>query len=151
MTDQELFGLAAVHNTSLWPEELTPTASFENLARLEQLRMNLGFGDASWHPYWQRQQRLIVQPPSTFFGYWQKDSGSMLLLLLNGANDEQEVLIELPSAASGNVCKAFRGGSVGRLAHTHAGQPDRYDAGKIATRGLAYPMRLARLSVFLES
>ena len=105
VTDQELFGLAAVHNTSLWPEEFTPTASFENLARLEQLRMNLGFGDASWHPYWQRQQRLIVQPPSTFFGYWQKDSGSMLLLLLNGANDEQEVLIELPSAGSGNVSR----------------------------------------------
>ena len=105
VTDQELFGLAAVHNTSLWPEELTSSASFENLARLEQLRMNLGFGDASWHPYWQRQQSLIVQPPSTFFGYWQKDSGSMLLLLLNGANDEQEVLIELPSAGSGNVSR----------------------------------------------
>ena len=105
VTDQELFGLAAVHNTSLWPEELTPTASFEDLARLEQLRMNHGFGDASWHPYWQRQQSLIVQPPSTFFGYWQKDSGSMLLLLLNGANDEQEVLIELPSAGSGDVSR----------------------------------------------
>ena len=105
VTDQELFGLAAVHNTSLWPEELTSSASFENLARLDELRLNLGFGDASWHPYWQRQQRLIVQPPSTFFGYWQKDSGSILLLLLNGANDEQEVLIELPSAGSGNVAR----------------------------------------------
>ena len=105
VTDQELFGLAAVHNTLLWPEELTPSASFESLARLEQLRISLGFGDAAWHPYWQRQQRLIVQPSSTFFGYWQKASGAILLLVLNGANDEQDVLIEMPSATSSSVSR----------------------------------------------
>ena len=104
-TDQELFGLAAVHNTSLWPEELTPTASFENLARLEQLRSSLGFGDAAWHPYWERQQQLIVQPTSTYFGYWQSASGAILLLVLNGADDEQDILIEMPSATSGSVSR----------------------------------------------
>ena len=105
VTDQELFGLAAVHNTLLWPEEITPSASFESLARLEQLRISLGFDDAAWHPYWQRQQRLIVQPSSTFFGYWQKASGAILLLVLNGANDEQDVLIEMPSATSSSVSR----------------------------------------------
>ncbi len=105
ITDQELFGLAAVHNTSLWPEELTPTASFENLARLEQLRSSLGFGDAAWHPYWERRQQLIVQPTSTYFGYWQSASGAILLLVLNGADDEQDILIEMPSATSGSVSR----------------------------------------------
>ena len=38
-TDQELFGLAAVHNSSLWPEELTPFAPFAELDRLAELRM----------------------------------------------------------------------------------------------------------------
>ena len=100
-TDQELFGLAAVHNTSLWPEELTPFAPFAELDRLDELRMSLGFGNASWHPYWIRQERLIVQPPSTLYGYWYKGSGSMLLLLLNGANNDQDILVEVAAASGG--------------------------------------------------
>ena len=100
-TDQELFGLAAVHNTSLWPEELAPFAPFAELGRLEELRMSLGFGNASWHPYWIMQERLIVQPPSTLYGYWYKGSGSMLLLLLNGANSDQDILVEVAAASGG--------------------------------------------------
>ena len=100
-TDQELFGLAAVHNTSLWPEELAPFAPFAELGRLEGLRMSLGFGNASWHPYWIMQERLIVQPPSTLYGYWYKGSGSMLLLLLNGANSDQDILVEVAAASGG--------------------------------------------------
>ncbi|MDE2817519.1 MAG: hypothetical protein OXM03_11055 [Chloroflexota bacterium] len=99
-TDQELFGLAAVHNTSLWPEELTPFAPLADLARLEELRLSLGFGNASWHPYWIVQERLIVQPPSTLYGYWYRGSGSMLLLLLNGAGNDQDILVEVAGAAS---------------------------------------------------
>lgn len=100
-TDQELFGLAAVHNTSLWPEELAPFAPFAELGRLEELRMSLGFGNASWHPYWIMQERLIVQPPSTLYGYWYKGSGSMLLFLLNGANSDQDILVEVAAASGG--------------------------------------------------
>lgn len=100
-TDQELFGLAAVHNTSLWPEELAPFAPFAELDRLDELRVSLGFGDSSWRPYWIAQERLIVQPPSTLFGYWHKGSGSMLLLLLNGANSDQDILVEVAAASGG--------------------------------------------------
>ena len=99
-TDQELFALAAVHNTSLWPEEVGPSAPLENLARLEELRLSLGFGDGQWYPYWRFQERLIAQPPSTFYGYWLNDSREMLLFLLNGADREQEILIELSSGVS---------------------------------------------------
>lgn len=102
LSDEELFGLAAVYNTSLWPEDLSHFAPLENLARLEELRLSLGFGDASWHPYWLRQQNLAVQPASTLFGFWQKASGAMLLLILNGANDTQDVLIEMAAAETGN-------------------------------------------------
>ncbi len=102
-TDQELFALAAVYNTSLWPEELGPSAPLESLARLEELRLSLGFGNANWHPYWRNQERLIVQPPSTFYGYWLKSSREMLLLLLNGADNEQEILIELAPGVSGSA------------------------------------------------
>lgn len=106
-TDQELFGLAAVHNTSLWPEEITPFAPFAELDRLEKLRMTLGFGNASWHPYWIRQDRLIVQPPSTLYGYWHKGSGSMLLFLLNGADTNQDILVEVAAATSSGGAKLF--------------------------------------------
>ena len=102
-TDQELFGLAAVHNTSLWPEELAPFAPLGELDRLEELRASLGFGDASWHPYWIRQERLILQPPSTLYGYWHRGSGSMLLYLLNGANSDQDILVEVAGASSGDA------------------------------------------------
>ena len=99
-TGQELFALAAVYNASIWQEDLRPSPALESLARLEELRMRLGFGDATWHPYWQREQRLIVQPPSTFFSHWLKDSGEMLLLLLNGAKNEQDILVELADGGS---------------------------------------------------
>lgn len=112
-SDQELFGLAALHDTWLWPswsqtpDGLAPTPAFEELARLERLRQRLGFVGAhptevgaAWNPYWQRQQRLIVQPPSTFYSHWQKDSGEMLLLLLNGANNEQDILVEVADGGS---------------------------------------------------
>ena len=102
MTDAELFGLAALHNMSLWPEDLSLFAPLEDLARLEELRLRLGFGDAGWHPYWLRQQQLAVEPASTLFGFWQQASGAMLLLILNGANDTQDVLIEMAAAASGS-------------------------------------------------
>lgn len=105
--DQELFGLAAVHNSSLWPEELTPFAPLAELERLEVLRGDLGFGNASWHPYWIEQERLIVQPPSTLHGYWHKGSESMLLLLLNGANNDQEILVEVAGAASSGDARLF--------------------------------------------
>ncbi|MYB76484.1 MAG: hypothetical protein F4X83_05185 [Chloroflexi bacterium] len=102
-TDQELFGLAAVHNTSLWPEELAPFAPFAELDRLEELRVSLGFGNASWHPYWIVQERLGVQPSSTLYGYWYTGSGSMLLLLLNGAEYDQDILVEVAAASNGDA------------------------------------------------
>lgn len=100
MTDQELFGLAAVFNTSLWPEELTPFAPLADLERLEQLRLSRGFANATWHPYWQESEDLLVQPESTYFGYWRRSSGDIIMYLLNGANNRQEVLVELTSAGA---------------------------------------------------
>jgi hypothetical protein len=99
--NRELFGLAAVHNTSLWPERQELAEPFADLARLEQLRTDLGFGNATWHPYWRYQERFLVQPASTLFGYWRGDADSILLVLLNGTNSEQDILIEMTSGANG--------------------------------------------------
>ena len=143
VTDQELFGLAAVHNTSLWPEELTPTASFENLARLEQLRMN--------HGLWRRLVASLLATPAAPY---RATAQYVFRLLAEGLRVDASPLAQWSQRRAGSadrvaVCgvrrrfKAFRGGSVGRLARAYAGQLNRYDAGKIATRGLAYPMRLA--------
>ncbi len=100
LNDRELFGLAAVHNTLLWPEDFSATAGTDGLERLRELRESLGFGNASWHPYWRQQDELVIEPPSTLYGFWHRGSGSILLLLLNGANTEQDILVEVSSAAS---------------------------------------------------
>lgn len=99
-TDQELFGLAAVYNTSLWPEDLAQFAPFAELDRLEQVRLTQGFANAAWHPYWQGTEDLLVQPETTYFGYWRRSSGDILLYLLNGANNRQDVLVEMTSAGA---------------------------------------------------
>ena len=64
------------------------------------MRESLGFGNASWHPYWRQQDELVIEPPSTLYGFWYRGSGSILLLLLNGANTEQDILVEVSSAAA---------------------------------------------------
>ncbi len=100
LNDRELFGLAAVHNTLLWREDYNATAETDDLERLRALRESLGFGNASWHPYWRQQDELVIEPPSTLYGFWYRGSGSILLLLLNGANTEQDILVEVASAVS---------------------------------------------------
>ncbi len=115
LSDEELIGLAVVHAMPLWAEDGAPADAQESFARLETLRRDLGFGNATWHPYWQRERNLSVQPPGTMYGYWQSAAGELLVLALNGADLTQDVLIELdgagPSESAGLAVEDVWGGA----------------------------------------